>query len=340
MLKISYERFLRRNHSVGNEDSEGEFYRKKGFTLIELMVVIGVIGILTSIVLPRFTGSTDAAKAAQVHGNLHNIQEAIDMFNVSEGHYPEHGRDIGAGSEGNAFSETFEKYYSKGRMPETPAGGRGISAERVDRERVYEWEDRELQGGWLYNESEGKLYARLVEDSYGQGNIWISDEELNGGSTTFLYEGRTLWENGTWFSEETFDEYTLKTTFGIDDVGRIEVYLGGKDGYQLWIHPKMAKVILRDEAEREVATGSLKDLGIDMNTWYDAPEGVPVEVRVSNTHEGQKSLTLKIDGKTVMFDGNESVTYDPISEEDGSVGIVNIKRNRPVEMGDTTITVD
>lgn len=341
MHKNLYARHLGRDYSVERKESEGKFQRNKGFTLIELMIVIGVIGLLASIVMPRFTHSTDAAKAAQVHGNLHNIQEAIDMFNVVEGEYPKYGEDIGAGRGRNTFSETFEKYYSKGRMPETPAGGQGISPEKADRERVYNWGDDELQGGWLYNEAEGKLYARLKEDSYGQGNIWISEEELNGGPTSFFYEGQTLGKKGSWFSEETFDEYTLKTAFGIDDVGRIEVYLGGEDGYQLWIHPKMAKVVLRDENEREVATGSLSKLGIRMNTWSDAAkEGIPVEVKVSNTADGKKSLALKVDEKTVQFGGNDTAVYDPTSDENESLGVVNIRDKRPVEMADTTITID
>ena len=331
--------------SGGRIETEGDSGRKKGFTLIELMIVIGVIGLLTSIVMPRFTDSTDAAKAAQVHGNLHNIQTAIDMFNAVEGEYPKYGKDIGAGAGGNTFSETFEKYYSKGRMPETPAGGRDVSPEKTDRERVHKWTENELQGGWLYNESRGKLYARLVEDSYGQGNIWITDEDLNDGPNSFFYEGQTLERNESWFSKETFDEYTLKTSLGIEKAGRIEVYLGGEDGYQLWIHPQMAKVVLRDEKGKLVSTGSLKDLGINMDTWSGASEkGIPVEVGVSNTADGKKSLALKINDKTVKFKDNNNVTtdtatYESVSDEDQSVGVVNIK-NRPVKVGDTTITAD
>lgn len=343
MLNTSHERLFRNSHSTGSREAEEGSERKRGFTLIELMIVIGVIGLLTSIVMPRFTDSTDAAKAAQVHGNLHNIQTAIDMFNVVEGEYPKYGEDIGGGSGGNTFSETFEKYYSKGRIPETPAGGKGISLEKADREKVYDWKDRELQGGWLYNETDGKLYARLQEDAYGQGNVWVSEEELNGGSSSYFYEGRTLERNESWYSKEKLDEYTLKTAFGIEKAGRIEVYLGG--GYQLWIHPQMAKVVLRDEDGKLVSTGSLQDLGIKMNTWSDAAkEGIPVEVKVSNTDGSKKSLELKVDGKTVKFeDKNEEpsdkVIYGPVLDEAQPVGVGNIK-NRPVKMGDTTITAD
>ncbi len=339
MVKTSHD-IMYKKTSGERSGSKEKLDRKKGFTLIELMIVIGVIGLLTSIVMPRFSDSTDAAKAAQVHGNLHNLQTAIDMFNVVEGEYPEYGKDIGAGAGGNTFSETFEKYYSKGRMPETPAGGKDVSSEKADRERVHNWTENELQGGWLYNESRGKLYARLVEDSYGQGNIWITDEDLNEGTNSFFYKGQTLERSESWFSKETFDEYTLKTSIGIEKAGRVEVYLGGEDGYQLWIHPQMAKVVLRDEKGKLVSTGSLKDLGINMNTWSGASEkGVPVEVKVSNTADGKKSLALKVNDKTIKFDGNDTVTYQPVSEDDQSVGVVNIK-NRPVKVGDTTITAD
>ena len=61
---------------------------KKGFTLIELMVVISIIGLLAAIVLPRFTDVTADAKVANVQGNLASLRTSIEMFNVKNEGYP------------------------------------------------------------------------------------------------------------------------------------------------------------------------------------------------------------------------------------------------------------
>ena len=45
---------------------------KKGFTIVELVIVIGVIGILSAILIPTFVGLNEQADRARVKANLHN----------------------------------------------------------------------------------------------------------------------------------------------------------------------------------------------------------------------------------------------------------------------------
>ena len=55
---------------------------KKGFTLIELIVVIAILGILAAVLLPRFMGFTDDAKKAQVQSDAKNIAIAVEAIAV------------------------------------------------------------------------------------------------------------------------------------------------------------------------------------------------------------------------------------------------------------------
>lgn len=61
---------------------------KKGFTLIEILVVIGIIGILAIFLVPNLLGAQDKAKEAGVKSVMHSVQLAIETYNMENLTYP------------------------------------------------------------------------------------------------------------------------------------------------------------------------------------------------------------------------------------------------------------
>jgi general secretion pathway protein G len=63
--------------------------RRRGFTLIELMVVMAIVATLLTLALPRYFGSLDKSKEAVLKENLFQMREAISRYYADKGKYPE-----------------------------------------------------------------------------------------------------------------------------------------------------------------------------------------------------------------------------------------------------------
>jgi general secretion pathway protein G len=60
-----------------------------GFTLIEIMVVIIILGLLASLIVPKLIGRTEEAKRTQVKLQIRNVEQALKLFKLDNGFYPE-----------------------------------------------------------------------------------------------------------------------------------------------------------------------------------------------------------------------------------------------------------
>jgi prepilin-type N-terminal cleavage/methylation domain-containing protein len=76
---------------------------RKGFTLVELLVVIVIIGILAAIAIPKFAATKDKAKLASVKTDLRNLMTAQEAYYSDFARYGALSATLFAPSSGNSW---------------------------------------------------------------------------------------------------------------------------------------------------------------------------------------------------------------------------------------------
>jgi len=121
-----------------------QFRKKGGFTLVEMILVIIIIGILAAIIVPKFAGQSDKAKIATTKANLNSLRSAVRLFQSDND-----------GTPPAALSDLVPDYMraipNEAETPSTTVVAANTGA-----------------GGWVYTSADGEVAVNLAaNDSNG-----------------------------------------------------------------------------------------------------------------------------------------------------------------------------
>ena len=88
-----------------------------GFTLVEIMIVVAIIGILAAIGIPSFLHARTVSQANACINNLRQIESAVDQFAISQ------NKHVGDTIDYPTDVTAYIKLNSEGSIPGCPAGG-------------------------------------------------------------------------------------------------------------------------------------------------------------------------------------------------------------------------
>ena len=101
--------------------------KESGFTLIELMVVIVILGILAGFVVPRIMGRPEEARRMKARVQIESIETALNLYKLDNGSYPTTEQGLQALVEAPTVGTLPRAwrnggYLEKGKVPKDPWG--------------------------------------------------------------------------------------------------------------------------------------------------------------------------------------------------------------------------
>src|SRR4030042_3649548 len=95
---------------------EEQMKNNKGFTLLEIIVVVFILSLLAAVVAPKIMGRTDDARIAEAKIQIKNFETALRLFKLDNGFYPDTEQGLAALVERPAAGQIPQKYREGGYL--------------------------------------------------------------------------------------------------------------------------------------------------------------------------------------------------------------------------------
>jgi general secretion pathway protein G len=96
--------------------------RRKGFTLLELLVVIVIIGLLAGYVAPRYFGQVGKSEVQVARAQIDSLEKALDQYRLDTRHYPSAEQGLDALVNKPVDEANWAGPYLKKAVPNDPWG--------------------------------------------------------------------------------------------------------------------------------------------------------------------------------------------------------------------------
>ena len=96
--------------------------RNAGFTFIEMIVVVSIIGLLLALVGPRFIRGQEKAEVKAAAAQIENLGTALDTFRLDVGRYPSTQEGLAALNQRPSAADRWDGPYLKKAIPADPWG--------------------------------------------------------------------------------------------------------------------------------------------------------------------------------------------------------------------------
>ncbi len=93
---------------------------RAGFTLLELMVVIVILGLLAALVVPKLIGQSEKAKQTAAHVQIRSLEQALQLFKLDNGFYPTTEQGLAALVRAPEVGRIPKNYRQGGYMDRIP----------------------------------------------------------------------------------------------------------------------------------------------------------------------------------------------------------------------------
>lgn len=95
---------------------------RTGFTLMELLLVLVILGVLAALVVPKFTNRSQQARETAAKADISNIETAINAFEIDTGRFPTNEEGLAALLQQPPSVQSWRGPYLQRGMPKDPWG--------------------------------------------------------------------------------------------------------------------------------------------------------------------------------------------------------------------------